>query len=176
MKTIELLAVGVRLVGLYLLVLTIKYVGSAYFSYHQMAISMPDFNPLVISGGYVVSALLMFIFSILFIKFPATIAYRLLPKADKDSPKLSEDSSQIQLAGFTLLGIYILSWAIPDLIYNLAVLSVIPFYDSSYSMGNRPYDLVNLGVTIIEIIIGLYLVFQAKGLVKLIDRIRYAGP
>lgn len=174
MKTIDVLAIGVRLLGLYFVMKLIQYLGSAYFSYHQMALSMPDFNPLIIAGGYAISALIMLVFCTLFIKFPATIAYKLLPRTDKDSTVLSGDAVQLQLAGFSLLGIYILSWAIPDLIHNSALLAVIPNYDGSYSMGKRPYDLINLGVTVIEIIIGLYLVLQAKGLVGLIDKLRYA--
>ena len=175
MKTIDVLAIGIRLLGLYFVMKFIQYLGSAYVSYHQMSLSMPDFNPLIIVGGYAISAIVMLVFCALFIKFPAIIASKLLPRTNKDSAVLSGDAAQLQLAGFSLLGIYILSWAIPDLVHNSALLAVMPNYNPSYFISDRPYDLINFGVTVIEIVIGLYLVLQAKGLVNLIDKFRYAG-
>jgi hypothetical protein len=175
MKTIDVLAIGVRLLGLYFVMKFIQYLGSAYVSYQQVSLSMPDFNPLIIAGGYAISAIVMLVFCMLFIKFPAIIASKLLPRTNKDSTVLSGDAAQLQLAGFSLIGIYILSWAIPDLVHNSALLAVMPSYNPSYSMSDRPYDLINFGVTVIEILIGLYLVLQAKGVIKLIDKFRYVG-
>jgi len=175
MNTIELLAVGIRLLGLYLLFKSLQFLASAYFSYHQVSLSMHDFNPFMISGGYIVSALLMFLCCGLFIKFPVTVADKLLPRVGKTDTELSGDAVQLQLAGFSLLGVYILSWAIPDLINNFALLAFIPNDDPSYSSGSNPYDIINLAVTVVEVVIGLYLVLQSQGLVNLIKRLRYAG-
>ena len=175
MKTNELLAIGIRLLGIYFLIQFVQFIGAAYFSYTQVVLSMPDINTHIISVGYIITAVMILIFSLAFIKFPATVANKLLPNTSNDSPLLSGSAKELQLAGFSLLGIYILSWSIPDLIHNSALLIVIPNYDESYSMVNRPYDLINLGVTLVEITIGLYLTLQAQGLVKLINKVRYAG-
>jgi len=173
MRTIELLAIGIRLLGMYFLVKCVQFIGTAYASYHQMAISLPEFNPLIILGAYAITAVLMFAFAIIFIKFPAIISKSLLPRTSVESPVLPGSPKELLLAGFAVLGVYILSWAIPDLIHNSALLIVIPRYEQSYSMGNRPYDLINLGVSVVEIVIGLYLTLQAQGLVRLINKVRY---
>lgn len=175
MKTIEVLAIGIRLLGIYFVVKFFQFISSAYISYHQLAYAMPDVIPPILASGYAICALVMLAFCALFIKFPTIIASKLLPKTNKESAVLSGDAAQLQLAGFSLLGIYILSWAIPDLIHNSALLVVMPSYEPSYSINDRPYDLINVGVTLIELVIGLYLVLQAKGLVKLLAKIRDVG-
>lgn len=175
MNTIELLAVGVRLLGVYFLLQFVQFLGSSYSSYYQMASSLPEFNPFFVAGGYAFTAMLMLAFALVFIKFPATVAGWLVPKIDKDSSTISGSLIELQLTGFTLLGVYILSWAIPDLIHNSALLAVIPHYDESYLISDRPYDVINIVVTAVEIVIGLFLTLQAKGLVRLINKFRYAG-
>ena len=175
MTTIELLSIGIRLLGVYFLVKFVQFIGTAYLPYHQMVLSATDFNPLIISGGYTITAVLMLAFSIIFIKFPATVSKNLLPRTSVESLVLSGSAKELQLAGFTVLGVYILSWAIPDLIHNSALLVVVPHYDESYTMSNKPYDLINLGVTVVEIAIGFYLTLQSQGLVRLINKVRYGG-
>ncbi|WP_317930221.1 hypothetical protein [Halioxenophilus sp. WMMB6] len=172
MKTIELLAIGIRLLGLYLGFQLLQFSSSFFYTYQQFQLVMPEQGPMPLLAVYTVCTVLCLVAIALFIQFPATVARWLLPKTNRESPTLSGDAQQLQLAGFTLLGITILARAIPDLIHNLALLSMMDYH---YDNSRQLYDQVNLAVTVVELLMGGYLTLQAQGLLKLINKFRYAS-
>jgi hypothetical protein len=171
MKLIEVASVCIRVAGLMMLVLvlrdtpqwinSIKSVGEGYGAY-----GASDKQYI-----YYLMWFAMIAFSLLMVKFPMTISRILVTRSEADSPLIEENGEAIQIAGFTILGVYILTWAIPDFIHNAMYLWQIKKYapndQSSYSA-----TIINELVTVVEIFLALYLTIGAKGLVNSIRKLR----
>ncbi|WP_163832875.1 hypothetical protein [Spartinivicinus ruber] len=173
MKVIEVTALGLRLVGLFMLVKALAAIPGNYVQYQQMILT--DFRDSGDQIGFYyffVSPLIMFIASILIIKFPVSIAKLLVPNSFADSPTLETDGKQIQIAGLVLLGVYILSWSVPDFFYNFLGLFYFKQFSSGDANGLSQYW-VGLVITLLEMLIGLYLAIGASGIYKLIRKFRY---
>jgi hypothetical protein len=104
------------------------------------------------------------------IKFPLTVSKMLISKDAADSVSLNMTPADLSVVCFTVLGVYILSWAFPDFVYNCFE------YWANSSVRFETPELSNikltLAVTILEIAIGLYLALNAKGLKNVILKLR----
>lgn len=171
MKNIELLGVGLRLVGVYGLIKAIQYAGIGYQYIKQFIEHMPNESLIFwyIAYGLTVSGLL--ICSLTLIKFPITVAHKLLSITNEKEITFHGSSRDIQNTGFTLLGVYILSTAIPDLVYNGSVM-IFMSEQGNYLPSDKMTYVINSLVTLIEIMIGLYLCFGANKLSGIFDRTR----
>lgn len=178
MLQLELTALGLRLVGVYFLTNLMSQLPRWVQMLHEL--SAGQFGGLesgfgqeqkfVIYLGFF--ALLISAFVLIF--FPTTIAKLISPKQASAPSAITADKQMIQRTAFTILGVYILSWAIPDLIANLLQLWVLGrFPDSnpatSYLVGT------DLATTLVEIGIGVYLVFGSTGVIGLIRKFREYG-
>lgn len=176
MKSIELLATGLRLVGIYLIVVTVQTGLSNYQALVQFSGAATQAN---LDGFFLYVVLHVFLLgaaSVILIRFPSAIARWLIPETKKDDVVLNGSAKDIQTTLFCVLGIYILSWAVPDLFHNLLWL----WFEARQRAGigeDREFSVVTLSllVTLIEIAVGLYLTLQAAGLSHLLWRFRTAG-
>ncbi len=165
MKINEILSVAIRIMGLLLFFVTlrdapqwIRALGQAeannslrYFQYGMMAS--------------------FFLASFFMVKFPGVISSLLLTPSSKDSPLIEENGQAIQIAGLTIVGVYILTWAVPDFFYNLLLLWQLRSYEYPGDRYNGDV-LINQGVTVIEIGFGAYLALGSRGLTNFINRFR----
>lgn len=167
----ELASVGFRLLGVYVVVVVIQTLASSFQIYTSWA-TYPEINLAAVRGILLLQIILLSLLALVLFKFPSTLANLLLGKCvtgDKPAPSIKE--STILDAGFCLLGVYILSWAIPDLIYNgLEIYHQVA--SESYYRADVLYVVVLEIATILEIAIGAFLALRAKGLRKLLWRIR----
>ena len=104
--------------------------------------------------------------------FPLTVAKELIPFESGQPTTLSQDS--ILSIAFVILGLWVLSTAIPDMVYWSIVIS------QSREMGLSWQDAAadvkgNTYATILEIIIGLWLLLGAKGLKNILLAVRALG-
>lgn len=166
MKSVELLALGLRLLGFYGVIKTMEYIGISYkYSY-----SMPAENAAFWYVVYGATIALMLLASLFLIKFPVIVARKLLPKTNQDDVTLKGTPEDIQITAFIILGVYILSGAIPDFIYNASMLI---YMHESYVEENLIGEyLITEIMTGIEVGIGVYLCVQAKGLQSLLFKLR----
>lgn len=172
MKSIELLAIGIRLVGIYTLILTFRSVSYAFNAYHQyIATFQEDASVLVFVSTAQVIILLIAAFMML--KFPLLLSKWLLPKTSEGDVILHGNSQDVQSALFCVLGVYILSWAVPDFFDN-AIWWYSAQSDRLHDGASDRY-LISEVITVLEIGIGLCLTLKANGLSHLLYRLRTAG-
>jgi hypothetical protein len=170
MQSIEVLGVGIRVLGIFILVTLLREMPLIIETISQYKNLDPNAN-----GSMTIYAALSLIFivcSLVMIKFPISVAKLLISKSELSSPELNVDLNSLQITAITILGIFILSWAIPDLINNIIGLSNLKTYTPSDEAGVA-YIWNSLITTIVEIAIGLYCALNSKGITKLINKLRY---
>lgn len=170
MKLIEITALAVRLLGIYLLLDAIVNAGALLpllFGGNGVEAHSPysSMLPLLISKTLFFGAV-----GLVMIFFPITLSKRLVPQTSLDMPTITAAGAEFSETALCLLGIYILSWALPDLAYNLMIYNAT--YQTSDIFGSTVETKVSIAVTMIEIAIGLFLTLRSNGLVALISRLR----
>lgn len=168
MKIIEVLAVAIRIMGLCLLLHLLEHMPSWLLT---LGIIAPDNPPpassLYFQYGIFITLVLV---AFLMLKLPAMLARLLVGNIPSDSPLLEENGQAIQIAGIAIIGVYTLTWAVPDLFHNVFILWVLgEQYRGSGYLGEIK---VNIAVTLIEIGIGLYCALGARGISKVINKLR----
>jgi hypothetical protein len=175
MKGIELLALGLRLVGIYGVLKGIQTVGIVLATLKQITMTMPDGNISIWYLAFWLSGLLYILIVLLLIAFPAPLAKRLMPRGGDHAPLIKINASEFQVIAFTILGVYVLSWAIPGLIQNVAILWNIARMDDFYTFDTYSAQVIRSVSTLLEVAIGVYLTLQAEGLSRLLMKIRGLG-
>jgi hypothetical protein len=128
------------------------------------------YTPLLCAG----LPLFFILATIAIIKFPLTIAGKLIPKGEKQEQVITFDKDDIQYIGFTIIGMFMIVRALPDMFYW-----VIFLYKATITI-NPPMivnssDIISTIATVIEIIIGLIVLFGAEGLQNMIYKIKMLG-
>ena len=172
MKLIELLSVTIRIFGILLVVHCLRVFPSWLTEIKQLKEnSTYSVDPGISMNLYYFSAIAILLIAIIMIVLPVSIAKILATKSSSNSPLLEEKGEAIQIAGFTIIGVYILTWAIPDLLLNALVIFELKMYTPSDSLGLTQAVHSEI-VTLVEIGIGLYLTLSAQGVTKLIRKFR----
>jgi hypothetical protein len=169
MQSIEVLGVGIRLLGIFLLVTLLREMPLIIETISQYKSLDPNAN-----GSMTIYAALSLIFiacSLLMIKFPISISKLLIPKTQVSSPELNNNLIALQITAITILGLFILSRAFPDLINNIIALINAKAYMANDEAGIA-YIWNSLITTIVEIAIGLYCALNSKGITKVINKLR----
>lgn len=177
MKSIEILALGIRIVGILMIVEIIQYLAYSYTSIHQWMYARPDdsITMWLVYHGVVGSALIVFCFVLL--KLPLTVSRWLLPKAKADEPIFSGSIDDLRIAAFMIIGVYILSSAIPDFVHNASMILYLSGEEMMklYNPNEISEYIIKELDSALKIGIGLYLCLQAKGLNALLLKIRGLG-
>jgi len=104
--------------------------------------------------------------------FPLAVARKLLPKATLDQPT-PLPVEEVQRTGFCLLGLWVLTESVPDLIYYAVAFAVSTSASALMSFEKNSY--ANVAHTIVEFVIGVWLLLGARGLLGVLRWARTAG-
>ena len=170
MKDIELFGAGLRLIGIYLGIRTIGFVTDVYIAFQQSEALVPYEDTIRLPNLGWPFATLMVILALGLLLFPLSIAKSLLPKSSEQRPNIDIDSERLTVSGIILLGIYTISWAFPDFIYN--GLMLVQMRRAGLDGFEPPELIVREIVSTVELIIGLYLTFGSQVLYKIIRSLR----
>lgn len=124
----------------------------------------------------VIVSILLLVFAIVLWFFPLTIANALLPGRSMKIEGLAAPQvtfEQLQALAFCLLGLWILAEAIPNVFYWMLMA-----YHASrpeLALEFRPRDIGSMVATGIKAILGVWLLFGAKGIRGLLRWARTAG-
>ncbi|MCV6613740.1 MAG: hypothetical protein OIF35_02105, partial [Cellvibrionaceae bacterium] len=120
MKSIELLSTGIRLLGIYTLIYALRTSVSQFQllpQYKSGAVGIEQYMAMYIYTALGVLALLL-LAAFVMIKFPRALASWILPKTKESDIDFNGSSRDVEISVFTIIGVYMLTWAIPDLLYN----------------------------------------------------------
>jgi len=162
-----IVALGIRIAALFYIIYIIRD-GSAFL--YTMVKLQEETNWTFIAT--IILGILILI-GVIILKFPLFFAGKLLPNSSEYNTNKNYGLEDIQMVAFTIVGLLVLVRALPDIIYWLIVMleyrSEIPITEL------RPEDIGNIYATILELMIGFWLLFGAKGLRKILHSFRYAG-
>jgi hypothetical protein len=162
-----ILAISVRLFTIWLFMYGVSNMTSAYIEVHRSSAHLPD--PVVffgsgISGLVVICTLLWF--------FPLFIANRLLPPVSPSDtkPALFDDWFAV---GCSLIGVWTLAGALSALVrYGLLNYMGKHFWPDSFGI-NPDWSIIVL-TDLFQLFVGLWLLFGARGLRKIVEWARQA--
>lgn len=163
----DLVAVASRLFAVFLLVTIARSIPSAAALLSQEG-HRPSlaFVAIVLLAGVAICALLWF--------FPLTIARKLLPVMKEPRSETSMSPGSALAVGLTLLGVWVLAYAIPDAIYWITRFLLIRQMDvEHYAWG--PEEIASVTTTVAELVLAVWLVFGSSGIKRLIHRYRYGA-
>jgi hypothetical protein len=152
MQKEQIVGLAVRLFAIFLVVYTIRYGSSLLPMTHP-----PNNVSFLLITGFTVPLLLA---AFLLWTFPLTIAKTILPEVKTSSGTVPLEASGIQVVAFSILGLWVLSTAVPDVFYW----STFIYLAKGINFSLTPEHIGNALATVIELVIGFWLLFGAKGL------------
>jgi len=105
--------------------------------------------------------------------FPLTIARKLLPVLRVTPPPLSAPREHVEETAVFVLGVWVLASALPDLAYWIVTFARIDSADVASAW--LPEQIGGMVLTALSLLIGVWLVLGARGLIGAVRRLRYAG-
>ncbi|WP_293267914.1 hypothetical protein [Neptunomonas sp.] len=171
MKDIELLGVGLRLLGIACIIFAIGKTGEGISFIYQYSNIDLGVNPIIYKITVWLPLIFIYAVGIFFIKFPILCAKKFLQKTSAKTEDIDFNQSAITISGLILLGIYLLTIAIPDLAYNILYL----YQQNSLGYSDTPQiseTYIHFIFTAIQFSLGLYLALGASGIYKFICRLR----
>ncbi len=168
MKVHELTAIGLRIFAIVLFLYTLRqFVGVASY----LGNASDEFPT---ASGYYLSATILvpFIVAVLVWLFPLSLAKSIVPNMEHQ-PLVALSQSELYIAAITLLGIYVLSYAVPDFIFWLTrfyIASTMRKEGIEFERGSEPTS--HFVSTIVELAIGVWLVLGSKGILRVIKKTR----
>lgn len=167
MTSAQIVGLGVRLFAIWLVVSILQHVPNMWQFNVTAGVGNGSTNVVV---GVVAALILALAVGLWF--FPLTVANRLIPRSSR-TDHIHVPVEQAEGVGFSLLGLWILADAIPDLFYW--VFMAYQAWRPSSILELRANEYSNMVATGVEVILGIWLLFGAKGLRVLLRWARTAG-
>ena len=165
MTNAQLVGLGVRLFSVWLAVYCLRTLPAMFYGNRW---DVYDERMLAIAA--VVTAILLAACLFLWF-FPLTVASKLIPKTSLAVPVVPP-GEHLQAAGFCLLGLWVLSSAIPRTV-NFVILYYYSRQEPTPGLFERTY--ATAAEAVAEIAIGVWLLFGARGLLEILRSARTAG-
>ena len=163
----QFVALGVRLFCIWLAV----YLMTGMTGY-WIAVSRRPHNES--AGTILLAAIAIFALIIVLLwLFPLTVARKLLPRSALDQSVALPPHEQIERAGFCLMGLWLLTRAVPGLVFDAVVTHLYHFPGATMEMSPRDYAAI--AEHLVELALAVWLLFGARGLRGLLAWARSAG-
>lgn len=157
----QLLAVGVRLFAVWLALTSISYFAAipAALANSPVGTNAPTQVAYTLGTGYVLSALVLWF-------FPMLVAHKLLPRTTHTN-HLNPHGHELARTGCALLGLWLLSRALPNVVWM--VFRAFLFVDAGSTYTTLPPDSkLELAVAVFEAMLGLLLLLKARSFATLL--------
>ncbi len=160
----DVIAVAVRLFAIFLLVTIVRSFPSA-----MALIGQVELKPSLVLVA-LVSVLSLALCAYLWF-FPLTVARKLLPAMREPRSETAMDGSVALTVGLTLLGVWVLSHALPDAIYWVTLFLLSRRIDAGH-IDWQHEQIANIIATAGQLALALWLIFGSSGIKRLILRFR----
>lgn len=164
----QIVGIAVRLFAVFLALYTLRYASSML----PYAAAPP---PNSISFWFIGTlALFPILAAVLLWFFPLTVATRLIPDIKAKETSTSLGAGDVEVVAFSVMGLWVLTTAIPDIFYWVTFV----YRVESAGVGSpelSPENIGNIVATVVEFVIGFWLLFGSKGLLGIIRSARQAG-
>ncbi len=162
----QIVGLGVRLFAVWLAVYLMRHVPGLW------SFNVRDFEDPGAATAVIVVAVVMALIALLLWIFPLSVARKLVPKTALDQPT-TLPVEQVQSVGFALLGLWVLTRAIPQVFFYAVMIYHANRPQSAFALEPRNY--ASMAYTFVELALGIWLVLGAKGLRGVLRWARTAG-
>jgi hypothetical protein len=167
MRALQIVGMGVRLFAVVLVILGARYSTG-------LLAAMEDASAGTVAVVVLLTVVVPVVASLLLWFFPLTVASKILPPLQAEEHVAPLGAHELHSVGISLIGLWVLATAIPDLVYWVSLAYFIG--RSEYAAATLPPDqLGGVVATVAEILVGMGLLFGSKGLAGLVRRFRSAG-
>jgi hypothetical protein len=158
------------------LVLRLSSLAFIFYTLNRAAITLTDWQKTANAGLMI--GLIMVIVPLIIAVFTWLFAYQLanifVPTVTEEPSESRWEREQIEATAFTIIGLFILTYAIPDTFYWLSFLYQSSMLNIEVTLLG-PEFVAPIFTTAIELIIGFWLLLGAKGLAEFLKKVRVAG-
>ena len=116
---------------------------------------------------------MVLVFGVFLWLFPSPVANTLFRAAEGKQDETPDWARKLETVGVGLLGLWLLFRGISDLVYHLMTLRArgqATFIDQGYSDFPAYF-----AATLVELVVALFLLFGARGIVRVLRQVRYGG-
>ena len=166
MTNAQVVALGVRLFCIWLALYLLRHAPALW------SLNTEQFPDSGAAAAVIIVTIVLVAATIGLWSFPLAVARKLIPKATLDQPTpLPID--QLQSAGFCLLGLWVLTEAVP----RLVSITFIVYHSTrpNAMVALEPHNYAAIAQTLVALVIGAWLLFGARGLLGVIRWARTAG-
>lgn len=165
----QILIVAVRLFAIFWFVISIGHLVSAARTWENTG---PDILAVI---GVFVPILELVVSAVLWL-FPATLSRRLLKSDDWSSDAPGPALLEWQAMLTAVLGLWVLSWTIPDVVYWISYFIALAKIETGYKLADVLADqLPYVASTVVQLGIGGWLILGAPGFSEFLLRVRDVG-
>lgn len=168
MQKEQIVGIAVRLFAVFLAIYVLRY-SSGVISYiaksTDYVIGLPFLAVIVLFP--LLAALLLWL-------FPLSVASRLIPDIKAKEPPKALSGSEAELIAFSVLGLWVLASAVPD-VFNWVTFVYLMKSSGAGRAELSPDNIGNIVATVIELVIGFWLLFGSRGVIVVVKRMRHAG-
>lgn len=172
MKSIELLALGLRLVGIYAFILVLQSGLQSYYGFFAWREAEEGVLGLIFMNYMTLSV--MAALCVLLVAMPVKVATWLLPKTPENDPVIKGNIEELKVAAFTVLGVYLIANTLPEL-----VAAMVRYYDIKSAEYPDLSQLDGMGLwlanVMVQLVIGIVLCFMPVKLSEVLTAMRRAG-
>lgn len=169
MTSNQCVALGVRLFAIWLVIDIIEGAPGAYAFLAQGGSPVPA----GIVALLVATSTILVLLAILLWIFPLATARQLLPRAAQEQSIAPPAAESIERAGFCLLGLWLLVRTLPELVFDGVRLYL--YFTPGSPLAPRPDDYAGMAAHGIELVLAIWLLLGAKGLLGAIRWARAVG-
>ena len=169
----EIVSLSLKLAGIYCLIMSISHLNFAIMSvvsalrgqsFWSMLISITPFVLLLLSFTPVVLLLLFGAYLI----FSSKLASKIASSMIQEEKTTSFTFQDIQVLAFSIIGVWLLSNAIPTFIQVIVRITVLhSTSQQSFSVFRNSYIISQIVAAVLKLALGIYLFSGSKGLAKL---------
>lgn len=176
MNIVRLLATAIRILGIYLLLKILYEVWWFVYSNTYLVDSLAD-NGDALNFGVYSWIIIHCIGAVMMVVLPVKIAAWVVSGKLPAETKTDIEPQGLEVSAFVIIGVVIVARAIPDAITSCVWL----WYQNTgqisdrLTVGSSEEFVIGLIIALLELAIGLYLVFGAKGLQAMVSKFRQAG-
>ena len=169
----EIVSLSLMLAGIYCLIMAINHLSYVIQSIASL-FRQEDFWSILISINFIVSLLLLltpFLLLLLFgfylffsDKLPSKMASSMTQEEKTESFSLQD----IQILAFSIIGVWLLSEAVPTFIRLIVQITfILPTYQKSVTVFQNSAYISHIVAAVLKIALGIYLFSGGKGLIRL---------
>ena len=162
----DFVAIASRLFSIFLLVTVARTVPATSAMFDQGLGVSWILTGLIVASVVAVCAFLWF--------FPLTVARMLLPAMNEPRSETAMNGPVTLSVGLTLLGVWVLAYALPDAVYWASLFFLTRQVDDGYFSWTNE-QVASIATTAVELALAIWLIFGSTGIRRLIYRFRYGN-